>query len=166
MKYIIYIALAIVFCGCSCDCGRSDDFGFILKYGVGAGNIVNTFEDTYTRDMIVEKDTTIDFTFSNEEMTEIKKMMIGINIMNYPEEFTPPMSDSSDERFGRMVMPHPTYEIIVRIDGRRHEIIWHDSNESIASRAVKLRKMILRILKIIHNKEVIKNLPEPEGAYL
>jgi hypothetical protein len=166
MKYPIATVIMLVIIGCTGNSSRSDDFDFVLKYGVAAGNIINTFEGTYTKDMVVEPDTTIDFLLSPEEMAKIRKMMVEVNVFDYPNHFDPPMSDSGESRFGRMTMPYPTYELKIRMGDREHEIIWHDSRESSARKALRLRKMILQILKIIHSKEKIENLPPAKGAYL
>ncbi|MFP4527105.1 MAG: hypothetical protein ACLFQX_01030 [Candidatus Kapaibacterium sp.] len=171
MNNLIYIfsgiLIAVVLNGCSGDASKSGrDFDFVLRYGVGGGNVVNTFDDTYTRDMIVEEDTTIHFELSDSEISDIRQMMEDIDIMDYPEVFDPPYSDSSETGPGGTMMPYKIYELKIKMGDRTKEIIWHASHDTIATKAVKLRNVLLQIIKLIHNKPEIKSLPEPKGAYL
>lgn len=54
-------------------------FNLIFKYGIGMKNELNTFEGTYTKDMIMNPSITIDFSLSDEELNKIYKRMIKMD---------------------------------------------------------------------------------------
>ncbi|WP_078544863.1 hypothetical protein [Litchfieldia alkalitelluris] len=51
------------------------DFNFSLKYGVGALNEINTFKNSYTKDLVEDGTITTDLTFSKNELRNIYSEM-------------------------------------------------------------------------------------------
>lgn len=135
------------------------DFNFVLKYGVGAKNILDTFKGDYTKDLISSKEetATVKLKLTQEEMKNIYNEMIKINILGYPQVFIP----YAETR----VKPNITYYLKIQINGKVNEIYWSDQNESRAGQAVKLRNLIENVIKIIETKEEYKKMPPAEGGY-
>ncbi|ADL52325.1 hypothetical protein [Clostridium cellulovorans] len=136
---------------------RPKDFGFILNYGIGAKNQLDTFKGTYTKDMIGEQPITTNLKLSDEEMDEIYSIMRDINICSYPDDFKPKSSTSTK--------PFNTYSIKVLFDNKEKNIYWDEDNLSVSKDAVELRNLFDKIHKIISGKEEFKVLPNPQNSY-
>lgn len=61
----------------------TDNFDFILKYGYEGRSVLNTYDDTYTK----EGSPIIKMKLSKDEMETILSEMQKIDIFNYPESF-------------------------------------------------------------------------------
>ena len=166
--YILIIPCLLLKSATSLDMPKKKpkDFNFILKYGHSAKNIINTFRNEFTKDLIIDGDTTSSLKLTSEEMDTIYQVMRKINILEYPDEFSPPDCDKSDPNLVHRVTPYSTYYFKIQINKKMKEIKWEDSNFSKAEKAVKLREIIDMIDKIIENKEEYKNLPKANGMYL
>ncbi len=164
VKLILSVIITILISGCSSGQmpdEKPQDFAFILKYGIGAHNELNTIEGTFTKDLILSGTTTIPLELSNDELNMIYNEMCKINIKSYPEEFRP----DYDSAVKRWVTPCETYELLITYNGKEHQIVWVDSSLSEKTEAKNLRDLISLIISIIENKEEVKKLPEPKGGY-
>lgn len=137
-------------------------FNLIFKYGVGAKNELNTFNGTYTKDMIVDPPITVDLSLSKKEMKTIYNKMAEINFFDYPDQYTiliPP-----GEGVG-MVTPHSTYYFKVENGSSVKELTWEDYITNRDEKADKLRELIKVIRDIVESKREYKALPVPKGGY-
>ena len=69
------------------------DFGFVLRYGYGGfsrKNVLDTFAGTFTKDMIVDPSITTELRLSPEDLADIYRRMVEIDIWDYPAVFRPP----------------------------------------------------------------------------
>jgi len=149
--------------GCSAPPPHPSNFNMIFKYGVGAGNELNTFEGTYTKDMIMDPPITVDISLSKEELDTIYQKMIEINFFGYPDQFSvfvPP-----GESVG-MLTPYCSYYFKVEYDSKVKELSWEDNIINEDKKAEKLRELIKLIRDIIESKEEYKQLPPPRGGYI
>ena len=167
-RWAIMIVLALVAAllgtvGCSAPPPSPSNFNLIFKYGVGARNELNTFDGTYTKDMIMDPSITVNLSLSKEELDRIYQKMIEINFFGYPDEFS--VSVSPGEPAG-MVTPHLSYYFRVEYDSKVKELRWEDNITNPDKKAEKLRELINLIRDIIESKEEYKKLPSPRGGYL
>jgi hypothetical protein len=139
-------------------------FSFILKYGVGAKNVINTFDHTYTKDLISGPDTSILLQLSSQELDTIRLEMERIHILDYPKIFSPLWSDNPNG-MERSVNPSSSYYFKIQIGNHIKEITWGDSNESGIKMAINLRGLIFKIIKFVASKEEYKRLPRPRAMY-
>ena len=169
INYISCLSFLLIYngYGITSNLAQNDHgFHFILKYGIGGKNILNTFDGTYTKDMIVEPSFKTKLSLSKEELNTIKNEMEEIKIFGYPEEYSPRENDGPPSDIVSLNEPHSTYYFKIRIGDKVKEIFWVDSNGSIARKAIKLRSLIRRIQKMIVGKEEYKKLPPTKGGYL
>jgi len=138
-------------------------FNMIFKYGVMAVNELNTFEGTYTKDMVSVPSITVELTLSQEEKGRIYQKMLEIDFFNYPEEFS--VSVPEGEVIG-MVTPYLSYYFKVEYNSQTKELRWKDNITKPDEKADKLRELITLIRDIVESKEEYKKLPEPTLAYL
>jgi hypothetical protein len=137
------------------------EFGFEFRYGVGGKNILNTFNGTFTRDMVVDKPITIELRLSEKQLTEIKNKMTDVGLLNYPNKLnSKPISTVVGEQ-----MPFETYHFKTRIGNETKELTWEDRYIVSSGEFMKTRELTALIKKIIQNSPEYKKLPEPRGGY-
>jgi hypothetical protein len=133
------------------------DFNFVFNYGVGAKNQLDTSKGQYTKDMVIEPSITASLKLTNEEMNKIYEEMKKINILTYPDNFSP--------KTNMMQTPFYTYSIKIIADGREKNIFWEDQYAAKTKDAVQLRKLFNKIIEILINKDEFKKLPGAKGGY-
>ena len=108
MRKCVIAAIAIVLLSCS-DVGLSPeerDFNILFKFGVTAHNELNTFENSYTKDLILDGTITVTLVLSQYELRAIEAKLLEIDFFSYPADFkvVPPPGVSIG-----MVTPALTY---------------------------------------------------------
>jgi len=68
---IILAVAVLAMTGCIYSSSDQPDFNLIFKYGVTARNELNTFQGTYTKDMISDPSITVDLSLTEEELSRI-----------------------------------------------------------------------------------------------
>lgn len=139
------------------------NLNLIFKYGVGAKNELNTFNGTYTKDMILDPSITANLSLSNDELDRIYRKMIEIKLFDYPDSFS--VSVPPGEATG-VVTPYSSYYFKVEYDSKVKELWWDDNITNEDEKAERLRELIRLIIDIIESKEEYKKLPSPRGGYL
>jgi len=145
---------------------QSDDSGFdlIFKYGVGARNELNTFEGTYTKDMVIDPPITADLSLTQEELDGIYQRMLEINFFEYPDTFSVFVEAGEDVAY---FTPFSTYYFKILYDSKIKELWWSDNifKAEDDEKANGLRELIKFIREIVESKEEYKNLPPARGGY-
>jgi hypothetical protein len=161
---ITVFLISLVSCGQSGQTSNSNsNFNFIFKYGVNAQNELDTFDGTYTRDMISDPSVTVRLILSQDEFDQILKKMEDINFFNYPDVFR--IDISSGDQY-KIVTPYNTYYFKVEYGSTVKELRWEDRVLNENKEADRLRELIVLIRNIIESREEYKNLPEPKGGYM
>ncbi|MHC0039386.1 hypothetical protein [Pseudoneobacillus sp. C159] len=132
------------------------DFDFIVQFGVGMKNEINSMTDIVTKDLIADGTVTTKITFTPTEMNLIYKRMREMNILAAKK--LAPEVDCMQE-------PHEddSWEII--IDGQTiHYSISGEYCEQTkdAKQLIDLRNFIFEMVK---NKDEYEVLPEARGGY-
>ena len=160
---LVLVAALLGTAGCSAPPPSPSNFNLIFKYGVGARNELNTFDGTYTKDMIMDPPITVNLSLSREELDRIYHKMIEINFFGYPDEFS--VSIPPGQSVG-MVTPYCSYYFRVEYNSKVKELWWEDNIINQDEKAEKLRELIKLIKDIIESKEEYKKLPSPSSGYL
>jgi hypothetical protein len=142
---------------------RESNFNLIFKYGIFAKNELNTFNGTYTKDMVSDPSITVELSLTEEELDSIYEKMIEIDFFNYPDKFSIVPSPND---LVRMVTPYSSYYFKVQYDSRIKELRWEDEILNPDIQADKLMELINLIRDIIESKDEYKELPEPTSGYL
>lgn len=133
---------------------KPDDFAFSLKYGVTAANEINTYDNTYTKDLVIDGTITTVMTLTNEEMEIFYEKFRDTNVLKLPQE-----------KGGSTCMePYYRYKLNMTINGEDHNLTWDASCET---RAINKWEETMYFLntEIIFPKEEYKALPKPTGGY-
>ncbi len=158
---ILVLALFAASCSDSGTSPQSRDFNLKLSYGINARNVLNTFDNTYTKDLIMDGTTTVSFALSDSELDRVSSKMLEISFFSYPDTFSVITRDTVVALF-----PHSTYIFHVVNKSTVKDVYWSDSIVSPDSRAVKLRELITLIENIIQSNPKYSQLPPAKGAYL
>lgn len=141
---------------------KKSDFKFYFVYGVGA-NILDTFNGTFTKDMVMDPPITVNLSLSEEAMKNIYQKMLDINFFNYPEVFSIPIKEG--EAIG-MVTPYSSYYFLVNYNGQIKRLSWQDSITNENEQATKLHELINLIINYIESTLQYQSLPPPNGGYI
>lgn len=153
--YMILICLILSSCtGIKKIEKMPDDFDFIAKYGIAEENAINTFDNTFTKKIDWDKDTTISLSFPNKEKEKVYRKIKRYAIEELPVTFEP---ESNMD-----VSPSPTYYLMFKMNGSVHEIKWETNTYSKEKKAKRLRAIYTQINSYLKGQEAIGNLPEDE----
>lgn len=161
-RSLSFAILAFLAISCS-DSGTSPDsrsFSLKFSYGVDARNVLNTFQNTYTKDLVTDGTTTVAFELSDSELRSIDAKMVEIGFFSYPDTFVVPGADTLG-----YVTPHPTYIFDVKDNETVKHLYWSDCIVSQDTNAVKLRGLISSIVAIIQSNPKYSQLPPARGGY-
>ena len=146
----------------------NSNFDFILKYGYEGRSVLNTYNDTYTK----EGSPIIKMELSKDEMETILSEMQKIDIFNYPEAFP---------AYIHWSLPVKQY-LEITYKGHKKIIAWTidnmppftinvETNEVIIEDKYKdnevliLSGVVKKIIEIIEAKPEYKKLPEDKARY-
>jgi len=134
------------------------DFELLFKYGVGAKNELDTFNGTYTKDMVIDPSITINLTLLVEEKWQIMNKMYSIDFFNLPNSF--PINPHMWKT------PQTDYFLKVQNGTKTNEVYWNDNSILEDSVEKNLNQLVIYLIEIIENKAVYKALPTPTAGYL
>ncbi|WP_051314882.1 hypothetical protein [Alteribacter aurantiacus] len=160
MKRMVFaVILVLVFVSCSNETSAlpsemPDDFDFSLHFGYGSNNELNTFEDTFTKDLIENGQETTDMILTDAEKSIIYEKMRDANVL-----------DVADHTQGSPCMdPHPTYDLTLQARGETYSQVW---DTSCTSRHTERWETFMDFLyqEIIEPKPEYQKLPKAVGGY-
>nr|WP_144929110.1 hypothetical protein [Paenibacillus bovis] len=158
-RLLLFLLLSLVLTACNSQNQvlpekMPDDFGFSLKYGVTLANELNTYDDTFTKDLIERGSVTTDMVLSNEELEVIYEKFRSADVLGLPEVRN---SSSCQKPFSR-------YELSMTVDDEEYNLKWDSSCES---KALNKWESTLNYInkEIIYPKEEYQSLPEATSGY-
>lgn len=159
---IFLSAFLLVSCSAINSPGTERDFNFRLRYGVLARNELNTFENTYTKDLILDGTFTIPLYLARADFDSIEVKMEQIGFFSYPDTFVVTSRDS----IRSFITPNNTYDFEVVSRSITKNLCWDDAIIASDARGARLRELIALIRKIVESKPEYQRLPPARGGYL
>lgn len=129
-------------------------FNFIFRYGPGRANELNTFKQTYTKDLIMDGTVTTKLRLSDSELWAIYQKIIDLNLFDGK-------IDPVDKRI--ILIPSSDYYLKVQIDSEQKELSWTNKHGKINDR---LQQFTDYVISIIQSKDEYKRLPAAKGGYM
>jgi hypothetical protein len=154
--------LSIISCADINSPGPERDFNLSLRYGILARNELNTFENTITKDLILDGTVTIPLSLAQAELDSIEGRMEQIGFFSYPDTFIVRPRDS----IRTIIMPNNTYEFKVTSRSMLKELYWDDAIIADDPQATRLRELIALIREIVESKPEYQRLPPARGVYI
>ncbi|OBR68939.1 hypothetical protein A7K91_15030 [Paenibacillus oryzae] len=153
IKKVFTLLLLIILTGCASSEEYSDDFNFVFSYGVMNKNVLNTFDNRYTKDLVKDGVRTIELILTKEEKKIIYTYMKEIGLFQYPDEVE-----------GMKMKPDSGYMFEINNDGIKRSINWvGEFNNS--ERDKEFKHLTRMIIELIESKESYQSLPKSSGYY-
>lgn len=134
-----------------------DDFDFSLAFGFGSKNVLNTYNNTFTKDLVSAGTATAVLTLTEEELNTIYQMMLDIDI--FADKTLVPEID----RCGKT--PFHTDNWNITAAGKTISLSWSDKSCELTEDAKELENIRNEIIQMVEQKPEFKELPEAHGAY-
>ena len=136
----------------------ADDFNLVLKYGVGEKNELNTFNETFTKDLVLDPPVTTKLSLTSQEKMRILQRIDEMDLYGFPDNF--PINPHA------WVTPQVDYYIKVQNGSEIKEIGWNSN--SLIEDDIKncLEQLVGYMIGLIEQKPEYKALPTPNGGYL
>ena len=133
------------------------NFAFLFAFGTCSTDVLDMFEQTYTREINPGDFVTIPIALTDAQMATIYQKMVEINLFDYPEVFEIPVNEG--ETYG-MVTPAPSYRFTVRLGEVTKTVTWTDEIvEPTSPEADALRELIQLLLQVVESHPDIQRLP-------
>jgi hypothetical protein len=133
---------------------QATDFNMIFKYGVFSGNELNTFTQTYTKDMITGPKATIKLKLTDDELASIYQKLNDLDLLN---ESTEPIKGEGG------VTPCWGGYLKAQVNSKLKELSWNNCEGGYSK---KFDQFTDYVIQIIESKEEYKRLPIPRGGYM
>lgn len=132
-----------------------------FKYGYK--NILNTFENVYQKDLVLDGIIQVPFWLTEEEQNNILDKANDLYFFSMPDTFD--YSSSNDTLV--YISPNPGQQILrIKFEGKDKSTLWKYpvvQNDLQLNNLFKLRKFIINI---IESKPEYRKLPPSRGGYL
>lgn len=138
------------------------DFNFIFKYGVDAKNVLNTFNNLYTKNLLLDGSITVPFMLTDNEMQSVYQKMLEIDFFKYPQHFVIYTRDT----IIHYLAPYATYDYEVEYESITKHVHWKDSIIRHDSSAIRLKELINLIENIIQSSPQYLQLSPARCGYL
>lgn len=154
-KIHLFLAIALFLTACAETAPIEDgNFDFAFRFGYGTNdNELNSFSDTYTKDMVLDDPITVPLILTEEELASIQEKIVTLDV------FTDPVVDPN----GVSVMMSPCihYSLEVQVESSTQRTEWICSDTS-TDRAEFVKFMF----DLIDAQEEVQALPEARGGYM
>jgi predicted small lipoprotein YifL len=166
MKAKFLILLAIMQLLLLCSCGKKeyiypDDFNFRLNFEVDGKNQIDTYNGTFTKDLIIDGTKTIDFIVPENIKKEIFNKMTEIGIMSFPDTL------NLDDLY---ISPSCDYDLHITVNGTVKAVVWTDGfypyrYEDLPEKNKEFLGLVKYISDYIYGTDEYKQMPEANGGY-
>jgi len=163
-KIIFVLLLFGLFLSSCQDSSVEPDNQFVqIYFKYELKNELNTFENTFQKDLVLDGVKKINFWLSKEEQNSILEKVNEINYFSMPDTF----KYISEDSISVSIEPNPDEQILrIKYQSQDKTMIWTYpviENDSRFKDLLELRKYIK---SIIESKQEYKSLPPARGGYM
>lgn len=126
-----------------------------FKFGVTARNELNTFDGTFTKDLIMDGTIKTRLILSQQELSQVKTKLLDMGFFDYPATF----------QSKGAISPRSDYFIKVQMGNVTKEVTWYSDSNLGAKTNADLNELYHTLHGIITQKIEYKLLPAPSGGY-
>ncbi len=136
------------------------DFGFVAAYGVGAGNQIDTFKGTFTKDIIsqTKPNPTIELSLTSDELASLYQDLRTMRILGYQSNL--------DTTTGMTASSPTSYLLRIRAGGTEKSISWGHADFAGTPEAQALQDWFEKLRQMIEAKPEYQRMPPLEGGYM
>jgi hypothetical protein len=160
--FMLLLSGALIIVGCSKTITEPDPQLLKIHCYYGFGNVLNTFEQTYTKDLVLDGYITVDFWLTEAEQESISNKLHVVDFFNFPDTMIYQIGPDS---IMVRIEPDPGWQFLRVADENRDKMVyWRcplpEGNEFVP-RLVELKNLII---DIIESKPEYKKLPPAKGG--
>ncbi len=149
---------------CSKTITEPDSQYLKIHFYYGFGNELNTFKQTYTKDLVQDGYITVDFWLTEAEQETIRNKLYVVDFFHFPDTIIYQIGPDS---IMVSINPDPGWQFLQVADENLDKIVyWRyplpEGNEF----APRLVELVNLIIHIIESKPEYKVLPSPRGRHL
>lgn len=137
-----------------------DDFNFSLRFGVGGKNKLDTYEDTFTNDLVLDGLETIDFVVPEEEKQRFYEALLQYGVDQMPNDL------GVDNYY---VTPANQLTFTYTCNGSTKSIVWAigawEEKDSLPEQNNQFLRFVKFIREYIYETDQYKNMPPSNGGY-
>lgn len=150
ISFIIFTLIVLI----GCADKKKSDFNFIFSYGVSTLNQLDTFKNTYTKDLVLDGLAETSLTLTDDDKEQILRKMQEINLFEYPVV-----------NEGLAMEPSSGYKFEIQYQGKRINVVWLGGFRD-RDKDIRFSELVKLAQDIIESKEEYKKLPDFRGGYL
>ncbi|OGU75358.1 MAG: hypothetical protein A2V93_09840 [Ignavibacteria bacterium RBG_16_34_14] len=162
-KFILLHLLCFVFQSCNDSSIEPEEQFVQIYFKYDFRNELNTFDNTYQKDLILDGVIIVPFWLTAEEQNKIIKKANDVNFFSMPDTF----NYSSDDSIAIVIDPNPGEQVLrIKFNGKDKTTIWIfyiSQNDPQLNALIELRK---NIISITESKPEYKRLPPANGGNL
>jgi hypothetical protein len=164
-KYLLFLVLALSWLLIISDCSKTiiepDPQLLKIHFYYGFGNELNTFEQTYTKDLVQDGYIIVRFWLTEAEQESISNKLQVVDFFNFPDTLIQMDSDS----IMVWISPDPGWQFLRVADENRKKVVyWRyplpEGNKFVS----RLRELKNLIADIIESKPEYRALPPAKGG--
>lgn len=140
---------------------QPESIQLILCYGVSSRNYLNTFNGTFTKDMVLDPPITTKLTLTEEELQIIDVKLSEVGFYNKTDEELLPHGILLG-----LSTPSSSYYLKVTRNGWVRELSWNDGLIYSEGASEQLNDLVFLVMGIVEAKPEYQLLPEARGGYL
>lgn len=159
---MLLLSQFLILTGCSKTITEPDPQLLTIHFYCVFGNVLDTFEQTYTKDLVMDGYITVDFWLTEIEQERVKNKVNQVDFFSFPDTLIQQIGSDS---IMVSIHPDPGWKFLRVSDETRDKIIyWRyllpEGNEFVP-RLVELKNLIIGIIEA---KPEYQALPLPRGG--
>ena len=156
ISFIVLLVMSLALVNCSCNCGQDDiDLNVHMKYGYA--DEVNTFENYFKKDLVMDGFADTTFSFTPSQKNAILDMANEVVFFEMPEVIESTADFEQNPSPGEQTLR-------IKFDKWDHTVKWrYPLGDSELEQNIK--KLSYFIINIIIDSPEYKALPAPRGGY-
>ena len=145
-------------CGTPTDVEKIHDEQLVkIHLQFGFVDDLNTFEGTFTKDLVEDGSITVEFWLSKEDQGSIKKLAEELSFFSIPNTI-PAMP-------GVIIRPDPSPDSLrIKFEDLDKKVVWSYPNDPENTNYEKMIELSNHIMSIVKKSEIYKSLPEARGG--
>lgn len=142
---------------------RIPDVQFLkLHFRYGFGNELNTYDRTFTKDLILDGYITVNFWLTTEEQESIVNRLKDNDFVNLPDTIA---TYTAGDSIIIQIIPSPGRQFLkAKFENFEKEVSFYFPLPENNPASAKILDLYEFIINIIHNKPEYQRLPEPHGG--
>jgi|GEM_PF-1263002 len=147
-----------------------EDFDFRIEYGVGGINCIDTYNNTFTKDLVQKGTKTIDFLIPDDVMQKIYKIFVDNDITELPDDINADVEVTDDKAFDSWT-PANSYSLTYTCNNETRTIVcedggpWHSDTGPPACRN-NLVLFVSWVNAYICSTKEYQRMPNADGGYV